>query len=426
MAKPRIPEAVHAASGSAVTVEQLNVMMSDPKSQMRLDAIGHRARDKKLRPYRCPGCAQSVFPHGPRNVGYGYYWSHFPGQAVCIYEDKQQGRNWQRDVFNGRQEGPHHKRLVDRLVRIAELDAMTEGAVEKGQYQAPNDEDRLEFPMGRYPDVSFTNRGHHFVLEAQLAAISVFAIVGRRRHYDKKGSKLLWVMEGFTPNALRASERDILADQSGILFSVDDDVENEARRQGRFLLRLWQYDRCEDGQLFWKEPKIVSIDEILALPLVKPRHQRFADRYFAQFKGISVYHDALASKTAVADVCRAICDECGIVDTTGISNHELLKLVLVLHSIRTNEVYGSYEPNLKARLNSAFTQATLRAYGLIRIAVKQLRPELDGYEAFERTLQKAQQDLANSDNPKPWGRNSFLGKIQQVLFPDIVLDTPMP
>ncbi len=69
-----------------------------------------------------------------------------------------------------------------------------------GKYEPPADDMRAEFPYGRYPDVQFQIGRTTVILEAQLATITLHGINGRRAFYDRKGSKLLWVMRNFDPD----------------------------------------------------------------------------------------------------------------------------------------------------------------------------------------------------------------------------------
>lgn len=129
--------------------------------------------------------------------------------------------------------------------------------------------------FGRYPDVQFMFGHQKVVLEAQTSTITLHGINGRRDFSYRLAVRLLWIMRHFGPGGpLRVSVRDIVADQAGVLFSVDAQTEARSCGTGRFLVRAWRCEWGAEGGEAWGDA-IVAIEG--AVHLVTP--PRWADDF---------------------------------------------------------------------------------------------------------------------------------------------------
>lgn len=207
-------------------------------AEMRNGAVGARRKGEEAM-FRCPECSGHLYPRGGMN-GLVAHWAHL-GKYLCPLETRRRLTPDEVSgiIFRGRQEGQAHTRLRLLLHRLAGLDPMTEP-----ESLRTNKYDKPEQGTGCYPDVLFRHGGRTIVLEAQLAPVSLSTIATRRDHYDRQGAHLLWVTQHFDPeNCSRLFKWDVIADQAGVMFSIDQEIVSLAEADGSFRLRRFIYDR---------------------------------------------------------------------------------------------------------------------------------------------------------------------------------------
>jgi hypothetical protein len=424
-----IPYAVDADTDEHIPAAALEEQMYDLRSPLRLQATADRDTLRRhARRFECPECRQKVYPHAPLIFDGRHYWSHRRNAGPCPLEVKRALNPDEINacIFNGRQEGEAHKRLVALLSRLAEQDPDTvPGTLSIGSYESPTPEMRDEFPHGRFPDVAFTYRGDRVVLEAQLATISLYGINGRRAFYERRGNKLLWVMRNFdTRYNLRASVRDIVADQ-GIIFSIDGEIEALCAVDRIFRLRAWQWERGGE-RCGWKD-KIVLLSSALALVTPIKWEEEFKQHWIAAYKGKHYIHDTTldpldflneaAHRAKMPSFERGLEADC------------LLSLMRLLISLEAGSVIGARHPKLISLANS-FDQIgdAYRARSLVIRALERWAPSLLVEKSMVSALKRAEQ-VIRTGRCKEWGRQSHIGKLREVIFPDWQLaakPTPIP
>jgi hypothetical protein len=411
----RIPYAIDLETNRRISADEIAEMMTDPRSTIRLRATASKdTLARKALRLSCPACSQQLYPHAPRLSEARYFWSHLPRQArFCPLESKGKLSPDQVNsrIFDGREESNAHKDLVALLMRYAASDPQIEAeTVVSGAYEPPRPEIRVEFPYGRFPDVKFAFGMTSVVLEAQLATITLHGINGRRAFYDRSDIRLLWVMRNFDPTGtLRASVRDIIADQAGMLYSIDHEVEAAIAADRRFRLRVWAYQAVDDS---WSD-RIELIENCIALA----RPQRWADTFKARWieaYGGRNYRDVQDPRV---EAMLAEVVEHAQIDTSEIIPNSMLPLIRLLISLESGTVAGSGHRSLISIANSFDFNDGHRALALVRKAIERWQPAVLNRNSVGEALARAQATLDRTGD-KEWGRRSVLGRIREALFPD--------
>lgn len=418
-----IPYAIDLDRDVMISADEIAGLMDDVRSTVRLRATAYvDTNSRQALRLACPACGQRLYPRAPIFKNSRYFWSHLPrGAYECPLERKRKLTPDQINarIFHGRQEGEAHKDLVALLAGLAERDASI-GVVEIGGYEPPTGAMRVDFPFGRFPDVKFTCNGSKVVLEAQLATITLHGINGRRAFYDRSGACLLWVMRNFDPRGpMRASVRDIVADQSGLLFSLDSDLVAPNRDDGVFRLRAWAF-RGEEHEEPW-ESSIVTIAEAIALARPVRWSDDFKRRWIEEYKGSSYggpgkidpfgMLNELAARAKLPPFERSSSGEC------------MLALVRLLISLEAGFVTGSGYPQLISIANNFNNNGGYRAASLVRMAIERWQPRLLARTSMQNALARAKDELRTS-GVSEWGRLSPIGLMRDALFPDWDLSKP--
>ncbi len=417
-----IPYAIDVERHVKVSATDIAEMMEDPSSTVRLQATAHLStRTRRPIKFTCPACGQQLYPRAPVFNGTRYFWSHLPrGAYECPLEVKRKLTPDQINarIFHGRQEGEAHKNLVALLARLAETDPNV-GSVTLGAYERPTDEMRSEFPFGRFPDIQFECEGKKVVLEAQLATITLHGINGRRAFYDRMGTALLWVMRNFDPTGpMRASVRDIIADQGGLLFSVDSEVIAECEADGGFRLRAWTYHAEREEP--W-DSSIVTIAEAAARARPRRWADDFKERWVKTYQG-GYYH--MPGLPDPYDMLNEAAEQAALPPFGPNSGSAcILSLVRLLISLEAGVVTGSGHPKLISIANDFDSNGGHRALTLVRKAIEHWQPHLLERNSMQNALQRAQEKM-RAESAKEWGRRSAIGRLREVLFPDWILSEP--
>lgn len=413
-----IPYALNMETGERISADYIAALQADARSTLRLQATArHDTHERKKKSFRCPACYKSIYPHAPITRGGRYYWSHRAGKATpCPLERKASltPDDIRRLIFAGRQEGEAHRELVALIHRMAERDSDTEaGSVAIGAYEPPSPEMRGEFPHGRFPDVRFVYKGNRIVVEAQLATIALDAINGRRAFYDRNGQSLLWVTRGFEPRLMRASIRDILADQKGMLFSIDRDVLNLHECDGRFRLRAWEYDfTVEEGETWRSE--ILTLDEIIAHSPVRVWSSQFKTKWMTIFADQSFH---TVSHNTLRSLYLEIIDACQLESSDGQDDvWHTLHIVNLLICLESSRLLGTRHEKLVSLVHSTLdSQPRQHAANLISRALSFWQPALAADEKVTAKIERLSKSVKQS------GRKSPIGLIREKLFPNWIL-----
>lgn len=394
--------------GRRVPAEQLAVLMEDKRATARLQATQSVAViGRPVRTYRCPACNARVYPHAPRVPEGRYFWAHRPGgsENCPLAGDRPLSPDQiNRMIFLGRQEGVAHRDLVTRLVEMARMDpAIDPESIRREEYVPPDPSSDL--PHGRFPDVSFIFEGNRVVLEAQLATIALHGINGRRAFYDRNNTTLLWVMPDLDPTLpLRASVRDILADQHGHLFTLPPD-----RSDAAFLLTLWRYQR-EGPEDRWNSQTVTLRDAIrVANPFAWS--DDFKRRFIAVFRNENLFEVDDHSPYEFTDELVA---RMGFPDGR-LDDKSLAQLVRLLISLEHGDVVGARHPKLISLVNQ-FSKIDPRLSPLVRAAIEFWQPALLEEESVQAEFSRAGQKR-RLEHLAPWSRDSFVGHLREILFP---------
>jgi len=225
-------------------------------------------------------------------------------------------------------------------------------------------------------------------------------------------------MRNFDPDALlKASVKDILADQRGVLFALDSEVEALCEAEQGFYLRAWEYSH-ETENAVWTH-RIVRIGE--AIELAKPI--RWADdfkrRWIEAYEGRH-YLDGEAPHPI--DFLNEAASQAGL------SPYKLdkksatpLMLIRLLISLEAGRVIGANHPQLISLANVFDRNDGYRARALIIKALNRWHPNILSVKSMSNALRRAERVLAQTGD-REWGRRSDIGRLREVLFPDWALE----
>lgn len=418
-----IPYATNERTGETLWAEALAQRTRDWRDTIRLDAtLDHNTATRQITHYLCPACGKAVYPHAPIWLNGRSFWAHRPKSAQ--YCPLAAGRPLSPDqinrlIFQGRQEGDAHRNLVALLKQLALADPNTiKDTVRTGDYERPTLEMMAEFPHGRFPDVAFTYGKAKVVLEAQLATIALYGINGRRAFYDRQGAALLWVTRNFDPvGPLRASMRDILADQRGCLYSVDREALDLSTTDGLFRLRVWTYD-LKDGEIIWTS-EIRTLTCIIET--VRPRSwaEKFKDDFIEAYGGKSLHAEGASNPDIFLE--RALSQIGALNVFTEHEKENMLVILGLLISLEAGRVVGSGQEKLISVANH-FDYSERHGYrNLVIKALMRWQPDLLRQPSMQASLARANRKLQETGD-KPFLRDSIIGQLRTVLFPEWKLD----
>ena len=221
---------------------------------------------------------------------------------------------------------------------------------------------------------------------------------------------MLWVMRNFDPSGLlRASVRDIIADQQGTLFSIDQEVERLITADNAFRLRVWSVNGDEQS---WSNA-ILPIRECVQLAAHRRWPDDFKKRWADDYKGID-YRDPLAPN--IADRLIELRDQLKFtLDVEELIS--LLPIIRLLISLESGFVSGSNHKELISLANRFDDGDNYKALNLVLKAIEYWKPELLTRSSMQNAIKRAEVRLRLA-GPKPWGQTSLIGRVREVLFPD--------
>lgn len=415
----RIPYATNERTGETVLPADLAGRLVDLRATIRLDAtLDHDTATRRATPYLCPVCCKPVYPHAPRIPNGRHFWVHRHKSAKdCPLARRRQlsPDEINRLIFNGVQEGEAHKSLVALLAGTALNDPLTvKDSLRIGKYEPPTDEMRGEFPHGRFPDVAFTYAGDRVVLEAQLATITLYGINGRRAYYDRHGSVLLWVTRHFDPSGpMRHSFRDILADQNGLLLSIDKKALATSAETGTFHLHLWRYELL-DGEPLWTS-EVLPLADVIKIARPRLWSDDFKERFIEAYDGKNFWH--LEKQNPLLFLNEAM-RKIGHPEYNKRSEEAdgLLVIMRLLISLETGRPVGSAHAALISLANSFYPRSGHRYRSLVLTAIKRWRPDLLMKPSMRFALEQAKKTLMETGDPQ-YDRTSKIGQLRDLLFP---------
>ncbi|NOR63890.1 MAG: hypothetical protein GQ535_15560 [Rhodobacteraceae bacterium] len=213
-------------------------------------------------------CSQCEHPvYAPFDIHRRPYWKHFTGAPQdCPWWT---GNPEKPDLisarqFEGRQEGPLHKRIKTLVGKILESDQNADDVkIEKYVVAEGN---------RRKPDISALYNGVHTAFEIQLSTTQLPTIVAREAFYASNGIRLIWVTWDFQERDLRNIRQafvDIYFSHEQNLFSLNSQIIERSEAERKLFLNVHAFRREK-----W-ECKVVSMDELLwnrsGLPFVFPK-----------------------------------------------------------------------------------------------------------------------------------------------------------
>jgi hypothetical protein len=414
-----IPFADTRDGGSSISCEGLAELSEYDIAQMRnAAALARRRGEPPL--FRCPECRGPLFSRGDRS-GRRPHWSHFGSdRSPCPYDRRRLSPDAVSAlIFRGRQEGEAHQNLRLLLFRLASSDPQTlPGSCSTDQY------DRPEEGTGCYPDVIFEQAGKKRVLEVQLARISLASIATRRNHYSKQGADLIWVTRNFDQYAFkRMFQWDIIAAQSGTVYSIDDEVLQLIAVDNRLRFRQFKFDTMSNG---WFS-SIVLLTDIEAQPL--PQAAIDVD-WHVQFKRqwielASNPNPDRVKAVLVPQLLEKLAMKPGDLPPD-LNIHSLEVVVSTLLSIEQGRSIGHYKGNLTHMINyRSVATCNGRCVRLFHLAISRLQPDLLKKPSIRKHLDQALQKCRTA-GVAPFDRHSVLGKLWLLLWPDQPFDRQGP
>jgi hypothetical protein len=227
-------------------------------------------------------------------------------------------------------------------------------------------------------------------------------------------------MRNFDPRGpMKASVRDIIADQSGLLFSLDSDLIALSAGDGLFRLRAWAF-RGDGLEEPW-EASVVTIAEAEARARPIRWSDDFKRRWIEEYRGVSYWThgrcDPYVLLNEIAAQARLPPFELSQ------ANNCILSLVRLMISLEIGFVAGAGHPQLISIANAFGENEGYRALSLIRKAIERWQPQLLDRASMQDAFARAQKGL-EATGAAEWGRRSAIGRLRASLFPDWDLDEP--
>lgn len=245
-AQPHIPYAllVNAAGGTKlISIEEvINNQVSAFSWRMRLRKEKAEGGDDHVS-LRCPLCdsplQMKALSHkdGPDHTLYFSHGNHDATSCALAQERSLSRKAIEAMIYDGVRESSRHKRLKSWIAKMAER---TPGlAVESldRRYVTGTGEDGSK--LRRKPDILMLQNGSRVAIEVQVSPTFTQVIADRYVAYRKLDIPLVWVADNFNPDTAQAFHKDIVEQNSGYIFSLDDHVRTASEKSGILLLRLW-------------------------------------------------------------------------------------------------------------------------------------------------------------------------------------------
>lgn len=169
-----------------------------------------------------------------------YHFKHYKGITEgCLFSDNKAIKTKDeiaRVVFNGRQEGPEHRRIKAIFHDIL-----------GNEFGPENVRVEQRIKMGgrnwRKPDVNVDTPRGNIAFEIQLAPISINDITERNKAYRSNNRYIIWIFNDFT-GFLKSKfwQRDAADQNAENFFVFDSEMEVKSLEEGVLYLKVWYHD----------------------------------------------------------------------------------------------------------------------------------------------------------------------------------------
>jgi len=229
------------ATGATITSDDLLAIDPDRYQKIRRNAAAARRKGSAV--YVCDMCGHGVYAPKEARTRLPFWRHHNGAPTACPWWTGDPATVDQRSAaqFQGAQESPLHSWLKHQVGEILAIDQSTQaGSIHIDEY--------LKGETGnRRPDVRAINGGRRLAFEIQLSSTQLPIIDSREHFYNREGYNLVWLTWKFqaVPRRLMLTAFvDIFYSHNKNLFSLDEEVLDRARKEGRFLVRChWEEGR---------------------------------------------------------------------------------------------------------------------------------------------------------------------------------------
>jgi hypothetical protein len=206
--------------------------------------------------------------------------------------------------------------------------------------------------------------------------------------------------------------RDILADQRGLLLSIDSEAQELSAAGGMFYLRSWTYD-FKDGEATWTS-QILPLAEVIKIARPRLWSDDFKERFIEAYEGKNYLYEGVNPLQFLNEAMREL--KLPEYDELKQGPSNLLAMLRLMISLEAGRPIGIRYPKLISMANNFDSNGCHRYRAIILKAVEHWQPELLQRTSMQSALERAAQKLRETKEA-PFGRNSIIGRLRDILFP---------
>lgn len=209
----------------------------------------------------CPLCEVPVKLSSSRKGNF-FFRHAVKEDGRCLYKTKDPlPDNVRAAKYNGAKESDAHKEMKTRLLESLYADPSFphDWILEERRWKGASPWE------WRQPDVQAVRDGQRIAFEIQLSSTFIDEVVARREFYLRQGGILIWIFQGVEKENPRLYQGDILFNNNGNLFVVDDETVSTSIQERRLYLR--NYHLIPDvtsgvNSPTWSEGELVPFDTL--------------------------------------------------------------------------------------------------------------------------------------------------------------------
>ncbi|MBJ6802774.1 DUF6035 family protein [Geomonas propionica] len=259
---PRIPELRVKSTGAIVDAYPLAARAytdEDWRHKKRKELVEAIKRNSPV--WACPLCDVPV-KLSSSTRGNFFFRHAFKEDGRCLHKTRDALPDDVRAAkYNGAKESDAHKEMKKRLLYSLYADSSfaKDSILEERRWEGASP---WEY---RQPDVQAVRNNQRIAFEVQLSSTLIDEVVARREFYLRQGGILIWIFQAVEKENPRLYQGDILFNNNGNLFVVDDETVSTSMQERRLYLRNYHLiPKVTAGvnSPTWSEGELVPFDAL--------------------------------------------------------------------------------------------------------------------------------------------------------------------